>query len=118
MGQGRGVMGPDGEGLRGLGAQLTDDQRQQLDDLMDEHRADMQAWWDEYGEDPSASGAQEALQELRDEHRQEMQKLLNDLGIEAGGWGMGRDRDDRATPDAGSGSTTPCPNCDNEGISY
>jgi hypothetical protein len=116
MGQGGGMMGPGGgEGLRGLDSQLTEDQRQQLQDLMEEHRADMQAWSDKYGENPDSAAAQEAFQGLRTEHRQKMNELLDELGIERGGRGMWQNDDD-ASPDAGT--ATPCPDCDSEAIGY
>ena len=51
--------------------------------LRTEHRAEMQAWYDQYGSDPSSSEAEAALQTLRGEHWTDMQNLLKKLGIEA-----------------------------------
>jgi hypothetical protein len=51
--------------------------------LRTEHRAEMQAWYDQYGSDPSSSEAEAARQTLRTEHWTEMQDLFKKLGVEA-----------------------------------
>jgi hypothetical protein len=51
--------------------------------LRTEHRADMKAWYDQYGSDPQGAEAQAALQQLRDEHWNDMQQLFKKFGIKA-----------------------------------
>jgi hypothetical protein len=121
---GRGMMGRDG-GMMGPGTggqqgpQLTQEQRQQILDLMNEHRADMQAWSQKYGDNPQSDAAQKALQELRTEHAQEIQKLLDKLGIQGMGRGMWRDGgvapDSSGSSSSGSGSI---PSSSTPGIGY
>jgi hypothetical protein len=108
MGPNGGMMNP-GEGRGVGGAQLSDEQRQQVIDLMNEHRADMRAWWQKYGDAPGSEAAQEALQKLRNEHVQEMQELFEELGIQGVGRGMWRDGGTDSNPD---GSGAPCPGWD------
>jgi hypothetical protein len=50
--------------------------------LRDEHRQDMQAWYDKYGADPSGAAAQAALKTLRQEHWNDMQALFKQFGIQ------------------------------------
>jgi hypothetical protein len=49
--------------------------------LRAEHQADMQAWSDQYGADPSSAEAQAALQNLRQEHWTDMRDLFKKYGI-------------------------------------
>jgi hypothetical protein len=49
--------------------------------LRGEHRQEMQAWWQKYGDDPSSAAAQKALRELRQEHWNDMQQLFKKFGI-------------------------------------
>jgi hypothetical protein len=51
-------------------------------ELRAEHRAELQAWRDKYGDDPGASDAKTALQKLREEHRRDMRALLERFGVE------------------------------------
>jgi hypothetical protein len=51
--------------------------------LSTEHRAEMQAWYDQYGPDSSSAEAKAALRQLREEHWNDMQDLFKKLGIEA-----------------------------------
>ena len=74
------VAGPCG----GVGAELMSDPafREDMQTLRDEHREDMQAWWDKYGADTSTDAAQKALEELRTEHWNEMRALFKKYGVE------------------------------------
>ena len=63
-----------------------------------EHQADMQAWFDKYGADPSSAAAQTALDKLRTEHWNDMRELLKKYSADpattpqggaAGGYGAG-----------------------------
>jgi len=79
--------GPDGrdDAWRGCGGagQLEDPQaRADTQALRTEHREDMRAWWDKYGENPSSDAAQKALDELRAEHADDMRALFEKYGIE------------------------------------
>ena len=49
--------------------------------LRDEHRKDMQAWYDQYGADPNSAAAQTALTTLRQEHWNDMKALFKEFGI-------------------------------------
>jgi hypothetical protein len=50
--------------------------------LRNEHRQEMQSWYDTYGAAPSSDTAQAALKTLREEHWNDMKKLFKELGIE------------------------------------
>jgi len=54
-----------------------------------EHQADIQAWFDKYGADPSSAVARTALAKLRAEHWNDMRALLKNYGINAGTTGRG-----------------------------
>jgi len=41
---------------------------------------EMQAWREEYGDDPTSTEAQSALQAIRDGHRADMQELMGQVG--------------------------------------
>ena len=49
--------------------------------LRDEHRQDMQTWYDKYGQTPDSKEAQAALKALRAEHWNEMKALFKQFGI-------------------------------------
>ena len=73
-----------GEGWRGCGGSglMQDPQaREEMWALRDEHRDEMRAWWDKYGDDPQSAEAQGALGELREEHRADMLKLFEKYGL-------------------------------------
>ena len=89
-GMGGGMMfaadgdGGSGEGRQGCGGSglMQDPQaREDMWALRDEHRGEMQAWWDTYGDDPQSADAQEALEKLREEHRGDMAKLFEKYGL-------------------------------------
>jgi len=50
--------------------------------LRDEHRGEMQAWYDKYGADPTSAEAKAALSTLREEHWNDMKALFKQFGIE------------------------------------
>jgi len=50
--------------------------------LRDEHRQEMQAWYDKYSADPNSAEAQAALVTLRQEHWNDMKALFKQFGIE------------------------------------
>ena len=52
--------------------------------LRSEHLADMKAWHDTYGQDPSSAQAQAALTKLRTEHWNDMLALMKKYGVSAG----------------------------------
>lgn len=56
-----------------------------MQQLHQEHAADMQAWSDRLGADPSTPEAQQALATLRAEHTREMRELLKRFGIKTKG---------------------------------
>lgn len=78
-------------------AALQDPQaREDLQALREEHRAEMDAWWQEYGDDPGSEAARKALDELRSEHRADMVDLFEKYGVTpparlgtGGGCGLG-----------------------------
>ena len=72
--------------------------REDLAKLREEHRADMRAWWDKFGDEPTSDAARTAFDELRAEHADEMRALLEKYGIEAPD-GLGR-----GGPSGGCGS--------------
>jgi hypothetical protein len=47
-----------------------------------EHRQEMQAWYEKYGADPTATDAQAALKTLRQEHWDDMKALFKQFGVE------------------------------------
>ena len=49
--------------------------------LRDEHRQEMQAWFKQYGADPTSAEAQAALRTLRQEHWNDMKALFKEFGI-------------------------------------
>ena len=49
--------------------------------LREEHRAEMQAWYDKYGADPTSAEAKVALKALRLEHWNDMKALFKEFGI-------------------------------------
>jgi hypothetical protein len=51
--------------------------------LRDEHRQEMQAWYKQYGADPTSAAAKAALKTLRQEHWNDMKALLKEFGIKA-----------------------------------
>ena len=51
--------------------------------LRDEHRQEMQAWYDQYGADPATAEAKAALKTLRQEHWNDMKALFKEFGIKA-----------------------------------
>jgi hypothetical protein len=73
-----------GEGWRGCGGSglMQDPQaREEMWALRDEHQEELRAWWDEYGDDPQGSEAQDALEKLREEHRGDMSDLFEKYGL-------------------------------------
>ncbi|MGE5229030.1 MAG: hypothetical protein ACM3MJ_04835 [Deltaproteobacteria bacterium] len=50
--------------------------------LRAEHQKEMQAWYGQYGSDPSSADAQAALQKLREEHWSDMRGLFEKFGID------------------------------------
>jgi hypothetical protein len=104
-GQGGGMMvaadGDDatrdgGRGCGGFGLLDDPQAREDVLALREEHRDEMAAWWEKFGEDPQAAAAQEALEQLREEHRADMLALFDKYGVtppegfgERGGCGMG-----------------------------
>jgi hypothetical protein len=100
MGAGPG-MGRRMHGGLGQALQANPELRAELQQLMAERRADMQAWWKEYGTDPDSAAAQKALGELRAEHRQKMQELLRQLDVQNDGSGG----ISGGTGDSGSGTS-------------
>jgi hypothetical protein len=50
--------------------------------LRTEHLKERQAWYKQFGSDPSSAEAQTALQDLREEHWNDMRGLLEKLGVE------------------------------------
>jgi hypothetical protein len=108
MGQGQSQGGmSQGGGARGLYSQLTDEQRERVDDLREQHHEDMQDWWEEYGDDPDSDAARDALQELRMQQRQELEDLFDDLGIEGVGRGLGHGYDGQGAEDCPGTDSTP-----------
>ncbi len=84
MAAARGPEGTDGAG-RGCGGvgPLQDPQaREDMQALREEHRDEMRAWWDTYGEARSSDAAQKALDELRAEHADDMRALFEKYGVE------------------------------------
>lgn len=89
------------QGWRGCGGSslMQDPQaREEMWALREEHRDEMQAWWDKYGDDPQSSEAQEAFGKLREEHRADMLQLFEKYGVTPpddfgeggrGGFGLG-----------------------------
>ena len=57
--------------------------------LHSEHLADMKAWFDKYGADPSSVAARTAMAHLRAEHWNAMRELMKKYGINAGATGRG-----------------------------
>lgn len=49
--------------------------------LRDEHRQEMQAWYDKYSVDPTSAEAKAALKTLRQEHWNDMKKLFKEFGV-------------------------------------
>jgi len=49
--------------------------------LRDEHRQEMQAWYEQYGADPTSDAAKAALAKLRQEHWNDMKSLFKEFGI-------------------------------------
>jgi hypothetical protein len=49
--------------------------------LRDEHRQEMQAWYDKFGSDPNTGDAQTALKTLRQEHWNDMKALFKEFGV-------------------------------------
>ncbi len=78
--------GPDGtdgawRGCGGIGLLQDPQAREDMQSLREEHRDEMRAWWDKYGEDPSSDAAQKALGELRAEHADDMRALFEKYGV-------------------------------------
>jgi hypothetical protein len=107
-GFGRGMMqgvaaGDQVRACGGAGAKLmgNGDFRADMLKLREEHRAEMQAWWDKYGSDTSRSGAQKALEELRTEHWNDMRALMRKYGVDLpAARPEGRGRSDASAPGA------------------
>jgi hypothetical protein len=57
--------------------------RDAMQALRAEHQKERQAWYEQYGSDPSSAAAQTALRKLREEHWNDMRGLFEKLGIEA-----------------------------------
>jgi hypothetical protein len=49
--------------------------------LRAEHQKERQAWYEQYGSDPSSAEAQTALEQLREDHRDDMRGLFEEFGI-------------------------------------
>jgi hypothetical protein len=49
--------------------------------LRDEHRQEMQAWYDKFGNDPNTVDAQSALKTLRQQHWNDMKALFKEFGV-------------------------------------
>ncbi len=56
----------------------------EMQTLRAQHLADMKAWQQEYGADPTSAAAQAALAKLRAEHINDMLALMKKYGIKAG----------------------------------
>jgi hypothetical protein len=69
-------------GCEGRGLLQDPEARDDLAKLREEHRADMRAWQEKYGTDPSSDAARKALDELRAEHLKEMRALFEKYGVE------------------------------------
>jgi hypothetical protein len=54
-----------------------------MQELRAEHQAEMQAWYQQYGSDPSSAAAQAARRQLREEHWNDMQQLFKKYGVKA-----------------------------------
>ncbi len=54
-----------------------------------EHLADMKAWFDKYGADPSTAAARAAMAKLRAEHWNDMRALMKKYGVNLGTTGRG-----------------------------
>jgi hypothetical protein len=85
-------------GCGGSGLMQDPQAREDMLALREEHRAEMSAWYEKYGEDPTSDAAQKALDELRDEHHADMLGLFEQYGVtppegfgegERGGCGLG-----------------------------
>ena len=50
--------------------------------LRDEHRGEMQAWYEQYNADPTSVAARAALKALRQEHWNDMKALFKEFGIQ------------------------------------
>jgi hypothetical protein len=86
----------EGRDCGGFGLLQDPEAREDMLALREEHRDEMAAWREKYGDDPQAAAAQEALQELREEHRADMLALFEKYGVtppegfgERGGCGIG-----------------------------
>jgi hypothetical protein len=55
--------------------------REAMLELRQEHVAEMQAWRDTYGSDPTTPQARRALADLRQEHWADMRALMEEFGI-------------------------------------
>jgi hypothetical protein len=106
------------------GALLTDPEaREDLAALRGEHRADMRAWWEKYGDDSRSEQAQKALEELRAEHRAQLLELFERYGVTpppglsgdgagpcggfGGGWGAGAGSEPSAGRGCGGAGAAP-----------
>ncbi|MBN2204697.1 MAG: hypothetical protein JW767_06715 [Thermoleophilia bacterium] len=79
----------DGDDPRtGLRALMQDpDFREDLWALQEQQQTAVRAWWSEYGDDPAAGEARDALEELREAHREAMRELVEEYGVEWQGVG-------------------------------
>jgi hypothetical protein len=118
-----GMMVAGGDAQRGDGpgqgcgrsALLEDPQaREDLAKLREEHRAEMRAWWDKYGDDSASDAARTALDGLRADHADEMRALLEKYGVEAPD-GLGRGGTPGCGPAGGCGGQGPGGGCGGEG---
>jgi hypothetical protein len=50
--------------------------------LREQHRAEMRAWWDHYGDDRRSDEARQALDTLRAHHREEVRAAFEKYGVE------------------------------------
>lgn len=69
-------------GCGGAGLMQDPAAREEMQKLREEHRGEMRAWWEQYGDDPSSEKAQSALEDLRAEHADDMRALFDKYGVE------------------------------------
>jgi hypothetical protein len=95
--------------------------------LRSEHRQEMQAWYDKYGADPTATDAQAALKTLRQEHWSDMKALFEKSGVEVpegagpgtcGGQGGMMGGGNGSCGGAGGGAGCAGPGSGNQGAGY
>lgn len=56
--------------------------REAVEALREQHRVEMRAWSERYGDAPRSDAAQEALLRLREQHREEVRAVFEKYGVE------------------------------------